>query len=65
MSIFLSVHFKAKFCQSGAASDTASAARSGTMRLLATSWSMPGTLGLFYFALEVAWGAKTQPMEKK
>jgi hypothetical protein len=34
------------------------------MRLLATSWATPGTLGLFYFALGVAWGTKMQPIQK-
>jgi hypothetical protein len=41
-----------------------SSALSSAICLLATSWSMPGTLDLFYFALGVTWGAKTQPMEK-
>jgi hypothetical protein len=35
-----------------------SAACSGAMCLLTTSWLMPGMLGLFYFAMGVAWGAE-------
>jgi hypothetical protein len=41
-----------------------SAACSGTIFLLATSWLTPCMLGLFYVVLGVAWGTKTQVKEK-